>query len=74
MIQVYIYFGITDVNKKTILSRYVLERFGGWISGNKLDFLFDWSGIVDVFIKLYLLVLQHQFYACEYGLPTSWNV
>jgi len=73
MVQVYIYFGITDVNKKTILSKYVLERFGGWISGNKLDFLFDWSGIIDVLIKLYILVLQKDFYACDYGLPPSWN-
>jgi len=73
MVQVYIYFGITDVTKKTLLSKYVLERFGGWISGNKLDFLFDWSGMFDVFIKLYILVLQRDFYACDYGLPSSWN-
>ena len=73
MLQVYIYFGITDVSKKTLLSTYVLERFGGWITGNKLDFLFDWSGIIDVLIKLYILVLQRDFYACEYGLPSSWN-
>jgi hypothetical protein len=73
MLQVYIYFGITDVSKKTLLSTYVLERFGGWITGNKLDFLFDWSGIIDVLIKLYILILQKDFYACEYGLPSSWN-
>ena len=73
MLQVYIYFGITDVSKKTLLSTYVLERFGGWITGNKLDFLFDWSGIIDVLIKLYILILQRDFYACEYGLPSSWN-
>ena len=73
MVQVYIYFGVADVNKKTLLSKYFLERFGGWISGNKLDFIFDWSGIIDVLIKLYILTLQTNFYACEYGLPPSWN-
>ena len=73
MVQVYIYFGITDVNKKTLLSKYILERFGSWVSGNKLDFIFDWSGMIDVFIKLYILALQKNFQACEYGLPSSWN-
>ena len=73
MVQVYIYFGVSDVNKKTLLSKYFLERFGGWISGNKLDFIFDWSGMIDVFIKLYILALQKNFQACEYGLPSSWN-
>jgi hypothetical protein len=73
MLQVYIYFGITDITKKTLLSTYVLERFGGWIDGNKLDFLFEWSGIIDVLIKIYILALQRDFFACEYDLPSSWN-
>jgi hypothetical protein len=73
MIQLYIYFGIADVSKKTVLSRYFLERFGGWYSGNKLDFVFEWSGIIDVVLKLYILYLQTSFRACNYGLPDSWN-
>ena len=73
MIQLYIYFGIADVNKKTIYSQYFLERFGGWYAGNKLDFLFDWSGVIDTIIKVYILYLQTNFNACEYGLPPSWN-
>jgi hypothetical protein len=73
MIQIYIYNGIVDVSKKTLLSQYVLERFGGWIDGNKLDFIFEWSGMIDVFIKIYILLLQTNFYACDYGLPPSWN-
>jgi hypothetical protein len=73
MLQVYIYFGITDITKKTLLSTYILERFGGWIDGNKLDFIFEWSGMIDVIIKLYILLLQKNFIACEYGLPRSWN-
>jgi len=73
MLQLYIYNGIVDVSKKTLLSQYILERFGGWIDGNKLDFIFEWSGMFDVFIKIYILLLQTGFYACEYGLPPSWN-
>lgn len=73
MLQVYIYFGIADVSEKTILSRYILERFGSWIKGNKLDFLFEWSGIINVIIKIYLLSLQMNFRACNFGLPPSWN-
>ena len=73
LLQMYIYFGIADTTKKTIISKYFLERFGGWYPGNKLDFLFDWSGIIDTLIKVYILFLQTGFNACEYGLPSSWN-
>ena len=73
MIQLYIYFGIADVTKKTVVSRYILERFGGWYAGNKLDFLFDWSGIIDTLLKIYILILQQNFSACAYNLPPSWN-
>jgi len=73
MLQIYIYFGIADISKKTILSRYILERYGGWIEGNKLDFLFEWSGLIHVGLKIYVLLLQKNFQACQYGLPPSWN-
>ena len=73
MIQSYIYFGIADLSKKTIISRYFLERFGGWYSGNKLDYIYEWSGAIDIVIAIYILYLQSTFQACEYGLPPSWN-
>lgn len=73
MIQSYIYFGISDLSKKTILSRYVLERFGGWYVGNKMDFVYEWSGMFDIVIAIYILHLQINFQACSYGLPPSWN-
>ena len=72
-IQSYIYFGIADLSKKTMLSRYVLERYGGWYIGNKMDFLYEWSGMFDIVISIYILYLQTNFQACEYGLPASWN-
>lgn len=73
MIQTFIYFGIADYSKKTALSRYFLERYGGWYAGNKLDFIYEWSGIIDIFIAFYVLYLQYTFKACKYGLPASWN-
>jgi len=73
MVQTYVYFGIADLSKKSILSRYILERFGGWYAGNKIDFLYEWSGLIDIFIAVYILYLQYNFQACVYGLPASWN-
>jgi hypothetical protein len=73
MVQTYVYFGIADLSKKTILSRYLLERYGGWYAGNKLDFVYEWSGLIDIFIAMYILHLQFNFQACVYGLPASWN-
>jgi hypothetical protein len=72
-IQSYVYFGIADLSKKTIVSRYVLERYGGWYAGNKLDYIYEWSGLLDIVISIYVLNLQTNFQACEYGLPPSWN-
>ena len=73
MVQTYVYLGIADLSKKTILSRYLLERYGGWYAGNKLDFVYEWSGLIDIFIAVYILHLQFNFQACVYGLPASWN-
>ena len=73
LVQLYIYFGVSDITKKTAFSKYILERFGGWYPGNKLDFVFDWLALVSVIINTYLLLLQTNFQACEYGLPISWN-
>lgn len=73
MVQLYIYFGVADISKKTVVSRFFLERFGGWYPGNKLDFIFDWSGLIDTAIKIYIILLQTGFHACDYGLPPSWN-
>ena len=73
MVQTYIYFGIADISKKTVFSRYFLERFGGWYNNNKLDFIYDWAGLIEIFISIYILYLQYTFQACDYGLPPSWN-
>jgi hypothetical protein len=72
-LQSYIYFGIADYSKKSILSRYITERYGGWYEGNKMDFIFNWTGVFDIVESIYILYLQYNFQACNYGLPSSWN-
>jgi hypothetical protein len=74
MLQLYIYFGVNDTTKTTAISKYFLERFGGWYPGNKMFFLLDWAGLCDTIIKLYILYLQYNYQACNYSLPLSWNV
>jgi hypothetical protein len=71
--QFYIYLGVSDYSKRTIMSRYILERFGGWYKGNRLDFIYEWLGIFDVIYRIYILYLQNYFTACQYNLPDSWN-
>ena len=73
MIQSYIYYGISDYSKKTVLSRYFTERFGGWYEGNRLEFIHNWSGAIHIIITIYILYLQNNFQACNYNLPVSWN-
>jgi hypothetical protein len=71
--QIFIYFGVADYSKRTILSRFILERFGGWYPGNKLDFIFDWLGVLELVYRIYIIYLQNTYTACAYGLPESWN-
>ena len=72
-VQFYIYFGIFDYSKNTILHRYFLERFGGWYDGHKLAFIIEWIGLGYVINDSYNIYLQKTFEACKYNLPASWN-
>ena len=72
-IQYYIYFGVFDYSKDTVLHRFLLERFGGWYDGNKLAFLTEILGIGYVISDCYNIYLQKTFEPCHYKLPSSWN-
>lgn len=72
-LQFYIYFGVFDYSKNTILHRFLLERFGGWYDGNKLAYLTEWLGLLYVSQDIYSIWIQKTFSACEYKLPLSWN-
>ena len=47
--------GITKTKKSTILNDVFLNKFGGFISGNKLNFLASWAGIVGLVLDFYML-------------------
>ena len=72
-LQYYIYFGVFDYSKDTVLHRYLLERFGGWYDGHKMAFLIEWLGMGYVLSDCYNIYLQKTFEACHYKLPSSWN-
>jgi len=71
--QFFIYMGISDDSKKTVLHRYFTERFGGWHSGNKLAYLVSWIGAIYIINDLYSIHLQKTFRSCLYDLPKSWD-
>ena len=55
----------------------ILVTFAGVLAGG----IFAWLGVallfvgivIDTIIKVYILYLQTNFNACDYGLPPSWN-
>ena len=62
-----------SANVQTILDKYVLGRFGGWIKGNRVNLLISWLGIIGLFYDMYNIINQSRFNACLYKLPKSWD-
>lgn len=62
-----------SINVKTFLDKYLLGRFGGWIKGNKMNFLVSWLGLFGLLYDIYNIRNQQGFYACKYKLPNEWN-
>lgn len=60
-------------NVKTILDKYILGRFGGWIEGNRINFVVSWLGSVGLLYDVYNIHNQSIFNACMFELPKSWN-
>jgi hypothetical protein len=71
--QFYIASGIKEYYNNTILHRFLLQRFGGYASGNHLAFIVAWIGLIACFFDSTMLELQYNFRACKYNLPDSWN-
>ena len=72
-IQVLLYMGVTPQYKSTLLHQFFLNRFGGFRSGNIMNFVFSWLGIFGILIDINVLFNQLNFTACKYGLPEIWN-
>jgi hypothetical protein len=71
--QFYIASGIKDLYDNTVLHRFILQRFGGFYSGNYLAFFAAWFGVTSFIFDYEMLECQYYFKACEYNLPNSWN-
>jgi hypothetical protein len=72
-IQALLYSGINPQFKKTILHQFFLNRFGGFTPKNVLTFIISWLGLIGIFLDAYMINNQHNFSACKYGLPESWD-
>ena len=66
--------GITKTKKSTILNDVFLNKFGGFVSGNRLNFLASWAGIIGLILDFYMLYIQVTFHPCTYNLPNNWAV
>lgn len=72
-IQFFLAYGEVSINVKTLLDKYLLGRFGGWIKGNRLNFLVSWLGLCGLLYDIYNIRNQTGFYACNYNLPKEWD-
>jgi hypothetical protein len=58
---------------KTLLDKYLLGGFGGWVKGNRISFITSWLGLCGILYDIYNIRNQSGFYACKYELPNEWN-
>ena len=65
--------GNISENVKTLLDKYLLGRFGGWIEGNRINFVVSWLGTIGIMFDLYNIYNQQKFVACSVELPDTWN-
>lgn len=65
--------GNISENVKTLLDKYLLGRFGGWIEGNRINFVVSWLGTIGIIFDLYNIYNQQKFVACSVELPDTWN-
>ena len=70
----YIDFGANDYSKSFKVFDYLIKnRFGGFIQGNYIQFLFAWVGLGGVVVDILALYFTATFNSCKYNLPISWN-
>lgn len=62
-----------SINAKTFLDKYLLGRFGGWVKGNRINFLASWLATVGILFDIYNIRNQTYFYPCKYKLPITWD-
>ncbi len=72
-IQLYLDGGVNIIkNKNRYIDHFILGRFGG-IDKNNFNFFIQWFAIIKIFISILTIKSSVDFYACDYGLPVSWD-
>ena len=73
-LQVLYHSGIVQTTKRTVLDKFILNKFGGFNTGNKVNFIISWLGLLGLGLDFYMVYLQTSFNPCNYGLPNNWAV
>lgn len=71
-LQLYLDEGVNIVNNNRYIDHFVLGRFGG-ISKNNYNFFIQWFAIIKILGSVLTIKSEADFYACDYGLPISWD-
>ncbi len=72
-IQLYLDGGINLVNNSNrYVDHYILGRFGG-VSKDNYNFFIEWFAIIKILVGVLAIKDVADFYACDYGLPASWD-
>lgn len=72
--QIYLDMGVHDYRKNfKVFDLLIRGRFGGFVEGNYIQFLFAWVGLGGVLVDILALYFVVTFNACTYNLPVSWN-
>lgn len=60
-------------NAKTFLDKYLLGSFGGFVEGNRINFLTSWLALIGILYDIYNIRNQSNFIPCKVGLPNTWD-
>ncbi len=72
-LQLYLDGGVKLIGNNTkYIDHFILGRFGG-ITKNKYNFFIEWVAIIKLVTGILRIRDISDFYACDYGLPTSWD-
>lgn len=72
-IQLYLDGGVNIIkNNNRYIDHFILGRFGG-VNKNNYNFFIQWFAIIKILVSMLTIKSAYDFYACDYGLPSSWD-
>lgn len=66
--------GEVNIQITTYIDKYIFGKFGGFLPGNKMNFIVSWLALLGLANDVYNIYMQTGFIACKYALPASWNI